>query len=1680
MTQTKSHIPLLFDSNPYYDDFSVDKGFLRHLFKPGYGIQARELTQIQSILQNQVERFGSHIFENGSVVVGGEVVEGKIHWIRVSVSGVVDAAGVEGDPIDNLAMMVGQDIQSGSMKGRVVHVLAGRDGTQLDKGQIVFFTPSTVGSFAAGEQVVTVGDGHIGESFRIADGTEVDAVGTDAILVTVNEGFFFVDGFFIHTPKQSIVPFNSTGTAEDSNELRVFSDPTSSVGFTVSRMIVNSSEDETLRDPASGFYNFNAPGSDRYKIDLALTSKEFTGSFGDASTLTFSGDNFVELIRIVDGNTTKKIEHADYSALEDSLARRTFDESGHYTIGSPKLRVTSHGTAFTPSDNTNKFAVGIDPHKSYVSGYELETQSPTFLSVNKPRTTQTHTIENLDLTHGNYFVINGSVCTFQQYGPAYNVTSGALHYLRTSTGISFGSCNVVCVRRVDAEYRAYISGLKIDNNNYNIGNTDNIVYFDDSTGATADGILDVKSTDGSVGPKLSGHKSLLFPTSGNNTITEKGLAGEGLPAGTRLAVQLVHIEKDVSGSSVTITPTTPREWDGQDSGNAVTNFEIANAPVIAIDSNGEIVNLNTNTAVDGTSMTIDFDAAVPPSQSITFLYSAYLDYDNVPGGEFSNFYRTLTSKDEIDTGIVSSEIQEVNGIEYVVFTLTKSDVTSVSSVADQMNNGNNITTSDVILDNGQRSYAYTLGRVFVPKSQLSDTGDQVTYEVTVSFYYNEHSGIGPVTIDSYGEASPESIPYDAIPSFTDRDSGKFYRLQKYIDFRPIQYKTGVDGYQVRQHSFGLPLDNPNETSQISYERYLPRTDSVVVGEDRTLGVVSGIPGLLGEPPQTSMDDMVLYHLDIEPYVFDLTRDVHVRHVDNRRFTMNQIGKMQNENDLRYRSDIYGKLVSNAIARSTEEPIMVYGGNDYNIFPVTEGIMVDDFTGHAFSDVANLDHNCSMDSRLGGVRPPFDASAIEFDVSPGTNLNESDDGIVTYGYTHTRIVGQTAGTETTHPNPYGEVDYLGFVKLKPASDFYFDETVAPYVLVNTFGENNAYQIGLSSHQVGRSYGYGTLDKEYLYHWLGTKDNSFQSREVDPSSREYVSPVPNQTNRYPDRIMRTVGNKSIDESVVPYMRGVGITFSAEGLLGGSKVYAFFDNASVGSADGYDVDSSTGSVIGHIEISDGAFLTGEKSFRLSDRSDNDLDLANTMAETKFYSQGLYGDSDNTSRSYRELETRKRSVNSPDIIDYSYDRTQDNNYTPIYGGIEPLAQEIIVDSSRYPYGIYLSKIDLFFLGVDGSHPITIQLRPMEAGYPHPNKVVPLSTVTVQPESVQQDNGPNDSMETTFEFSSPVYLQSGRYAVCVITNGSEYELFTSTVGEIELDSTGGPGPSNNKFSKNAGIGIKLGSLFNPINNGSRVENMNRVFMMNIHRCNFDASSAGTINMSPIVPAGSYKAHSVLITGNQQPYGSGFMQPVASYNGVGSELNSERILATEEDVLSTDITKITFPPSGNNSLSPVIDLDRIGLIAVHDKASTPANSDVLGELRGTAGSASNIARYVSKRMTIPERMANDMLVCLKAYGKVKVYAKTSSGAADFDGIQWVELFPTVRADGADSYPATTGSTTAGVLQDYYFRPNTPTALGNFNTYSIKIVLFKEDGNNSSRTTMSYAQDLRAIPLQSNA
>ena len=67
-------ITLNLNQSPYYDDFDENKNFHQILYKPALPVQARELSQQQSILRNQIKKFGDHIFRNGSKVTGADFV----------------------------------------------------------------------------------------------------------------------------------------------------------------------------------------------------------------------------------------------------------------------------------------------------------------------------------------------------------------------------------------------------------------------------------------------------------------------------------------------------------------------------------------------------------------------------------------------------------------------------------------------------------------------------------------------------------------------------------------------------------------------------------------------------------------------------------------------------------------------------------------------------------------------------------------------------------------------------------------------------------------------------------------------------------------------------------------------------------------------------------------------------------------------------------------------------------------------------------------------------------------------------------------------------------------------------------------------------------------------------------------------------------------------------------------------------------------------------------------------------------------------------------------------------------------------------------------------------------------------------------------------------------------------
>ena len=356
-----------FNVNPYYDDFDEDKLFLRLLFKPGFAVQARELTQLQTLLQNQVGRFGNHVFKNGSLITGGQTVLQTATYLNLSsayAETTVNVSTFEGKTIVD-------SVLNPTKRAEVLKVYDSNPTTGEPKTLIV--QQSFGDPFTGTETIRTL------ETNPVYANIAASGVGASQTY-SVNEGVFYYEGFFIRNLPQTVALSKYSGA-----------DANVRVGFEVAETIVNASQDTSLLDPAQNASNYQAPGADRYKIILTLATRALD------STDT---KEFIELGQLEAGQLIKDAKYPLYSVLEDTLARRTFDESGNYTVKPFKLSLE------TSAANSAQANVILSPGKAYVYGYEFETISPTVITFDKPRTTEAVSNKRIAVDYGGYVYAN--------------------------------------------------------------------------------------------------------------------------------------------------------------------------------------------------------------------------------------------------------------------------------------------------------------------------------------------------------------------------------------------------------------------------------------------------------------------------------------------------------------------------------------------------------------------------------------------------------------------------------------------------------------------------------------------------------------------------------------------------------------------------------------------------------------------------------------------------------------------------------------------------------------------------------------------------------------------------------------------------------------------------------------------------------------------------------------------------------------------------------------------------------------------------------------------------------------------------------------------------------------------------------------------------------------------------
>ena len=356
-----------FNASPYWDDFeatngALEKNYMRILFRPGFSVQGRELTQIQSILQNQIKQFGNHIFQDGSPVVGGHLtLDTSVNYVKLD----TQFNGVDIDLEDFLGLVV---FNSGTPKvrGKVIQTYS----TTTDRTLLLKYLRGN--TFTAAQTISTAA----GNSANVS--STANTTGTGSV-VSINQGVFYVDGFFVTVAPQTIVlePYSTT--------------PTYRVGLEIDEEIVTESVDNALLDPAQEAFNYQAPGAHRYQFNLVL-AKRTLDSVDDS--------RFFELLRVENGIITRQVSYPIYSELEKTLARRTYDESGNYAVKPFRINVSANTPAGQP-ENANTFIVNVEPGKAYVKGFEFETIGTRKIPGDRARTFKSNKDYDLSVYYGN-------------------------------------------------------------------------------------------------------------------------------------------------------------------------------------------------------------------------------------------------------------------------------------------------------------------------------------------------------------------------------------------------------------------------------------------------------------------------------------------------------------------------------------------------------------------------------------------------------------------------------------------------------------------------------------------------------------------------------------------------------------------------------------------------------------------------------------------------------------------------------------------------------------------------------------------------------------------------------------------------------------------------------------------------------------------------------------------------------------------------------------------------------------------------------------------------------------------------------------------------------------------------------------------------------------------------------
>ena len=1377
---------------PYFDDFALEKQFYKILFKPAYAVQARELTQLQTILQNQVEQFGDNIYQEGSIIKGCNFTNlNGLQFVKLTDKTGFDPELYKPVTADEIVAGVTKSIDTkyeieGAITGLRASIITTDRGFETRPPNLNTFYINYLNSNESGNYKTFISGEELTVNRYKYDGSTL--IETTLSVATINvtqlptptgksfgiqagAGVVFQKGHFLFADEQTLVVSKYDDQPDDI-----------SVGYEVTETLISSLQDESLYDNANGSTNENAPGADRLKMVPTLVAKTTAVADVDA--------NFFTLIRYQNGSAVTIRDVSQFNSIAEEMAKRTYEESGDYIVENFKVTTERRGVDL-------KALVGKG--SAYVKGYRVENRGDVDITIDPIATTNIQQNQATSLNYGGYVDItsvNGTMAT------DYSAVE-----LQLANGTQIGSAFV----KNFTPTKLFLFGASITDVTRTFADVERIV----STGGSVSIAANSKIKDTKNAP-------MVFNT---GTRSLKEITDINVPVRTQSSVS-------VAANTITINAQP-----GDD-------FACDNSDIVVVDASNTLIAVTSyTTSLNNSILTINLAPGSDPAADV-YYNKRILNTQPYNKLSVNPYIKVVWNNGQAR---YSLGFPDVYAIDSVTDSLGNDFTDTFRLVTNAQDNFYDISYMEVIAGRTKPTSGTLTVKLKVYKINNA-TG--INFFAVNSYPIDDVTAILPdgkirsSDVPSYISTSGTIFPLRECLDFrpyADLGAGASYTALTEGAAAVVTAAVGAVQPSFAGSDYVLPMLNGNVTSDV--EHYLARIDVITMDSYGKTAIVKGEEDELPVPPKVGADQLVISQITIPGYPMlsaqegaDQNKNYYAvstkaRGVKN--YTMRDIAKLETKLDA---MEYYISL--NQLEQSTQN-LNILDENGLSRFK--NGFIVDPFNDTSIADLSNPDYQAAVHSDTKSLSPALNTFPLDLIYKSGSSTTifptTQDAEIATLSRNaHTKLLGQPYATNFRNcVSNFWKYDGVG--SLSPSHDMAQDTVTNPVTLdidlvtpFRDFVDNLQQFVPMTVQNFSNT----TTTRTFLggRQWSigGTNTTSTTALSVNEANSN-----------------QSVGDFVSNFEFQPYMRSREIRVFAAGLRPNTRHYFFFDGVDVnefvrpgttantsravrragikGAAVSTD---SNGKIRAVFELPDGTFFVGDRVLTVVDVNQYaSIESASTsIIDLQYHAYNI-----SVEKSALTASTR---VPDTDVGTEITTRTLPARTVTI----DPLAQTFFIKKGmgRGSNSVFISKIDLFFKRKSNINGATVMLREVVNGYPA-SQVLPFSKIHLTPNQITATD--DASTATTVDFDAPIRMDVEKeYAVVIMpdANDPNYLVFTSKVGGVDLT----PGATQGQaVVQDWGDGV----LFSSTNNRAWKSYQDEDLKFNLYRHDFNAST-GSVTMT--------------------------------------------------------------------------------------------------------------------------------------------------------------------------------------------------------------------------------------------